>query len=238
MTLQRIKWNKVVINLDLDDVIELLNLYRYDELNGNGFINIFKSGYSVSAVYSEVSKQLVEREDPFGNVLVDEINDYNYVEFSLKVIDKNKYLMTFINSPKSAKSFINYFSEILNFSFSISPVDIDIIDYISLLKENENVNSLSMKKLKISSVIVNENSKANVEIISKSNALKDIESLLGNKKYVLDRLKVSAIINDYTVNFEISKSGALLTNEDHVYMFACIMEKYLLCQEKNKHNFN
>ncbi|HIF9364991.1 TPA: hypothetical protein ACX6SR_000125 [Photobacterium damselae] len=233
MALQRVRWNKVKLNYSLNEISNILNRNKYNEVRGYGFTEIRVDSGILNAVYSELNKRVVEIEDPFGNIVTDEVNDYNYIYFSLQNITMNSYLMSIFTPPKSLKSFVNNLQEVFNFSFYISSVDFNLIDYIETIKNNCLVNEFYVYKLKASSIVVNENSKAILELTSKYNALVDINTILLDKKYILERIKARAFMNGEKVCFEISKSGAFLSDEEFFSFFNEITIDYLVCQQED-----
>lgn len=227
MTLQRIKWYRLKTKFSLNELTDLLNSNAYSDVRTLGFVNIEKDFDTITAVFTEFNKKVIELEDPFGNLVTNEIKDFNYIDFSLRLIEDDLYVLSFIEAPKSIKSFINYLSSILEFHLTISQLEIDILKFIEMFKVHHSVNKIDTNKIRLTGVIVNENSKASIELISKTNALDDIDSLINNRNYRLEKIRSVCFVSDEKIKFELSRSGSLSVDEHSRRLFDDILKLYL-----------
>lgn len=215
MALQRIKWNQIKIKKSLKQIEELLACNPYGPQSERGFVDIKVEDEILRATFSEQYNRSIEIVDPFGGVLKQEIIDYNHIKFMLSPLKRSHYLLSVINPPKTIKSFVDFMQEITDFSIYFSTLNIDINVFIETLKRTRHVTLLKAGRVKASGITVNDNSKASIELVSKANALNDIETLTASRKYSLDKIKASAHIDDKVVSFELSKSGSISISEEY-----------------------
>lgn len=227
MTLQRIKWYKVKTKFTLSELADLLTSNAYSDTRAVGFVNVEHDIDIISAIFTEFNKQIIELEDPFGNLVTNEIQNFNYVDFSLRLIEDGFYLLSFIEPPKSLKSFINYLSLILDFKITVSQLEIDILKFIETFKSCYSIYKLDTNKIRLTGVLVNENSKAIIELTSKANALDDIESLINSRNYRLDKIRTTCFVSGEKIKFELSRSGALSVEAHNRELFDETLKVYL-----------
>lgn len=230
-SLIRVKWNRLKSNLTLGDIASYVKSNKYSEELGYGYSDIEISDDFFSATYTETKINTQTSIDPLGNENEQEFISYESIDFSISKLTGRLYLLSIYNPPKSIKSLTGRLSTDSGYRIGFSVVDIKLSEYFKELSEKHDFNIVKIKRIKISSLIVNENSKASIDITSKNNALEDIKEIINDKNYSLDKVKASGFIFGGIHEFEISKSGALCTSNSLVEYFTSTISNYILERE-------
>ncbi|WP_219017688.1 hypothetical protein [Shewanella algae] len=224
----KIKWIMLKSKKSIDELYSLIKSSPYDKTSESGFIrHSFIEGTKVSATYVECKKYLSEVQDPFGDVIEQEIVNYYYIEFCIEMVAKGIYLISIFNPPQSVRNLITFLSEKLNYEVSFSSLSVDVNKFLSFVISSSNATSVKVEKLKVSGLILNRNSKASIEIVSSSDASQDILHFIENKSYTMDRVKAIALNSGNVIKFELSKSGNVTVQENFADLFENIIKSYL-----------
>lgn len=212
----RIKWNRLKSNLTLSEIAFHIKSNKYSEEFGYGYSDVDVSTDVLSATYTEAKLNKQTSIDPLGNENEQEFITYESIQFSISKLIGRLYLLTVYNPPKSIKALTERLSADSGYKIGFGIVDIKLSEYLDSLREKYDLNLFSIKKMKVSNLIVNDNSKATVEIISKKNAFDDVKDLIGDKAYSLDKVKAAGYVLGNRCEFEMSKNGSVCVNESMV----------------------
>lgn len=227
----RVKWNRLKTNLTLNEIASYVKDNMYSEELGYGYSDFKINDNLLSATYTEAKINNQISIDPLGNENQQEFISYESIDFSISKLTGRLYLLSIYNPPKSIKALTGRLSADSGYRIGFSILDIKLPEYFNALREKHQLNIIKIKKAKISSLIVNENAKASIEIISKNNALEDIKSIINDKAYSLDKIKASGNIHDRIHEFEISKNGTLCTSCLIVEYFTNTIIEHILERE-------
>ncbi|MFQ6289580.1 hypothetical protein ACLMO3_04270 [Yersinia enterocolitica] len=227
----RVKWSRLKSDLTLAEIASHIRNKMYSEVAGYGYSNFKNNNNTISATYTEEKVNLQTSVDPLGNESEQEFVSYESIEFSISKLTKRLYLLSVYNPPKSIRALTERLCIDSDYKVGFSSIDIRLAEYIKMLGERYKMNLINIKKAKISSLVINENANASIEITSKKNALEDIKTIVNEKAYILDKIKASGHLLDSTYEFEISKSGALCTSEVVVDYFTETIIVHILERE-------
>lgn len=227
----RVKWNRLKSNLTLDEIASHIKNNEYSENTGYGYSDYKINKEVISAKYTEARINIQTSVDPLGNEREQEFITYESIEFSISKLTNRLYLLSLYNPPKSIRTLTDRLSMDSDYKIGFSLVDIRLPEYIKALHEKHEMNLINIKKAKISSLVINENAKASIEITSKKNALEDIKSMIHEKTYSLDKIKASGHHLGATYEFEISKNGTLCATEEIIGYFTDTIINHILERE-------
>ncbi|AIR86015.1 hypothetical protein [Pantoea rwandensis] len=227
----RVKYNRLKSNLSIDEMFLLIKSHPYSQSQGHGYSNTSLKNDKILSTYTEEKININFSVDPYGNENSQELLTYESFEFSISKITNKLYLLCIINPPKSLRPLTDKLSSISKYKIGFGLVDIQIDEYIKVLHSNYHLNLINIKKVKISSLVINDNAKASIEITSKKNAISDIESIINNRGYSLDKVKASGFLLEEKCEFELSRSGSLCTAENLIPFFDTTISEHLLKKE-------
>lgn len=227
----RVKWNRLKTNLTLSEISSYIKNNNYTEKLGYGYSDFKINDDSIFATYTEAKINTQTSIDPLGNENEQEFISYESIDFSISKLTGRLYLLSVYNPPKSIKALTGRLSTDSGYKIGFSIVDVKLPEYLNLLSEKHQLNLIKIKKAKISSLIINENSKASIEITSKHNALEDVKVIINDKAYSLDKIKASGHVFDGVYEFEISKNGTLCTSIKVVDYFTDTIIEHILDRE-------
>jgi hypothetical protein len=212
----------------LEDIYLLLKQSPYKESRQSGFVGIsISKDNRISATYTECKKTYTEVHDPFGNITEQEFVAYTYLDFSIEHLKDGLLLLSVYAPPQSLKSLTSKLGEILNYAVAISSLKLEINSFLSIFKNKYHATSIQVEKLKISGLVLNKSSKANIEITSSSDASNEIANFTQNRHHTLDKVRAIALHSGEAIKFELSKTGSITLQEDYNPLFTKIIKDYI-----------
>ncbi|WP_342754766.1 hypothetical protein AAGQ96_02680 [Pantoea sp. MBD-2R] len=222
---ERTKWSRITTSLSLD---ELSRHFKDNKVGDDrkGYSDIEIGRDFCSGIYNErISNNLISL-DYHGNEFEQELIEFYSVSFSFFYLTNKYYILSLTNPPKTLKPFIDFLFEGLNYKIGISGFELNAGLFLDELLSSKEVSLLKVKKVKVNSVVISDAAKATVEVTSKNNAIDDISLLLENKDYLIDKLKISCMVNNVTSEIEISKGGSFCATSE-----AIVLTKNLLFKQ-------
>lgn len=228
---ERVKWNRLRTSLSLSELTDYFSRSAYSDDKGYGYSAFEVDRHSIRAIYTE--KNTVENTtvDPLGNEFTQVVTEYISMRFSLISLSTRLYLLCIYNPPKSIKNFTDKISSDLNYRIGLSSVDIDLNEFYQTLKRKTEISLLKLRKVKVSSLVINDNAKASIEVSSRKNAIDDLYELTRERKFKIDKMKINCLIDGNQSEFEISKVGSLVGHSDQVSFYTGLVIQQLLGNE-------
>jgi hypothetical protein len=191
----------------------IIHSHPYSDDHGFGFSIEERKGNKLCCIYSEIVQVTEDISDPNGNIIHQEFFHFNYIEFNIEHVYGEIYILYILNPSRTYRGFVSRLSLIFDFGVSLSSFDIDLKLLMDLLIDKFNPSSLTVSKIKASGLVLNENSKAIMEVSSKKNALDDAFSVFKSKAFTLDRMTFCFYLDGVKSCFDISKKGTLISSE-------------------------
>ncbi|WP_305811144.1 hypothetical protein [Photobacterium leiognathi] len=207
MTIQRSKWYQLRTKLSLTDISGRLRDYSYEQSDPFGFDLIRISDSSISIRYSEKFMHVDSFLNVYGEEVISETVRYKIINFSISIVDEDRYLIHIESSPRSILDFFYNFKMVLNTDISLNLVSIKILDFLESLKDRDDIKQFKIKKAIFSGITVTPKSKAKIEISSSQNALLDFEKKYHVNGYVVDKINCHFRFNGEDVSLELRKTG-------------------------------
>jgi hypothetical protein len=195
--------------------------FTYDSLNG--FIierirdELIEARFIEKLIYSEVTT------DPFGNVDTFERVTYRSLDFTLFSSFPHIELK---DSQRSTKEFINKLLEVCNFSLAISPVSVNLLDWVESLKTGLGY-SICVDSLQISSLLLEEGVSAKVLLKGNKDVREAATHLALHKKIDLDKLQFKVLMDHKSIPIQLSNTGAATVPVDFFDEFLPILRSSL-----------
>ncbi|AYW21711.1 MULTISPECIES: hypothetical protein [Klebsiella/Raoultella group] len=212
---RRVKLIRIKTRKSLDDFSVLFHKKGFSVGSEYGFLDVNSQSNEIKSTYVEMEKIHQDYIDPLGERYEQTFVSYNVFEFSITTLDKGIYLLSICNPPKSIKKFIERLSSYFEYEVTFSMVVLNLNEIIHKLLSNERIQLLHINKLKASGLKLNDTSTACIDIISKGNAVKEVETYANGSKYTIDKIKGQMYYDEQKISFEMSKSGLIsINNED------------------------
>lgn len=189
----------------IDEIAELLNRQQYSENAGMGIISRVLGKDHFAATFTEKQRLIESINYPDGAVEERESFKYSYINFKLRNIEKGKILLQLINAPLSIKGFIKFLSNLTEETY-VERYNFNLKHFLDNLRDSKNILNLEVKCLTASSLRFTKKSAAKIELFSEFDALKELESVYGERGYMIK--KVSLRINSLDGVDEVSASSS------------------------------
>lgn len=228
---ERVKLNRLKTSLPWAELAKYFSQNTYSDDKGYGYSAFEINDDNFGAIYTE--KNVIENTatDPLGNEFSQIVTEYISIKFELITLSSKLYLLCVYNPPKSIKAFTDKVSADLNYKIGLSSIDIDLSKLYQVLREKHEVTLLKLSKIKISSLVINDNAKSSIEVISRKNAMDDLHELTLERKFKIDKMKINCLIDNDKSEIEISKTGTISGRSDQVLFYTEIIMTQLLDNE-------
>jgi len=205
----RVRWFIVNWNNRYSIVIDGILSDTYDEDKNYGFKAYKKEKEFLYGAF--IKKK--EIEEKIENPLTNEITSYKKImyEETRFNLENKKLGIELINPNRSIQEVINTFSSLSGFNISIKSLEIDLVQFINLLKLE--FNSLLISDIECKDIKIKNNT--TIKLIGKNNrtdVYTDIDNFLENHKYIIEKIKCTMSINNVSMSFELTNKGSFKTN--------------------------
>lgn len=211
---RRIKWLMIKTKLNINELYGFFYKNTFNSLSEFGFLNVEINKSEILSTYVEVHTSYQEYINPLGGRHEQRLVSHVVFDFFIESTDKGFFLLSIINPPKSIKKFVDFISSSFNYNVSFSIVNLCLTDVIDRINSCLDVNLLLINKINVSNFKLNDSSIASVEIISKINALREIDIYTKGLSYSIDKIKGSMLFYDKKIIFEISKSSLVVSDDE------------------------
>lgn len=227
--MDRIKWFEVDWSSSYDNVSKNIIIHKFTEDSRYGFKVHKRRDDYVSASYVELKEIEEEIENPITNELI----VYKRVLFDRNdfVIENNKFGIELINPPRTYRSLINIIASFSDFNISIKQFNYNLSKLIPILRykfEKLKINQIECSEVKINSHTIG-------KLIAKNNQdnlFVDIEKFLGDKEYVISKIKCSLYYDNKFVDFELTNNGTLKAKKNIINYISPIVKESILTIKK------
>ena len=205
----RVRWFIVNWNNRYSIVIDGILSDTYDEDKNYGFKAYKKEKEFLYGAF--IKKK--EIEEKIENPLTNEITSYKKImyEETRFNLENKKLGIELINPNRSIQEVINTFSSLSGFNISVKSLEINLVQFIDLLKLE--FNSLLISDIECKDIKIKNNT--TIKLIGKNNrtdVYTDIDNFLENHKYIIEKIKCTMSINNVSMSFELTNKGSFKTN--------------------------
>jgi hypothetical protein len=172
----------------------------------NGFEGTVFSTDHVEAKFIEQTVTKEQITDPFGET--QEIISTRYITTDLGISSFNgTYILILRNPSRSVNTLIKKMSSVLGNNFYAALINIDIEKLGHYLDHQHKDLGLSATKVLASNLILDNQSTANVELLSSSNALTGLKTHFPSQGVVIERARFSLIDHGKKSQLEVKTTG-------------------------------
>ncbi|HBM7607741.1 TPA: hypothetical protein LZ300_004894, partial [Enterobacter hormaechei subsp. xiangfangensis] len=107
---RRVKLIRIKTKKNLHDFVDLFRMKIFSVDSEYGFLEVENYRGEIRSTYVEMEKIHQDYLDPLGERYEQTLINYNIFEFSISPMEKDIYLLSIINPPKSIKKFIDRLS--------------------------------------------------------------------------------------------------------------------------------
>ncbi|CAG9000632.1 MAG: hypothetical protein CENE_02632 [Candidatus Celerinatantimonas neptuna] len=209
MIIQRSTWYLLRTELSILDISDKIRAYTFEQSAPFRFDLVSLRESSISIRYSEQYLHIDSFLNAYGEDVTSETVRYKIVNFSVTVVDDDKYLIHIENSPRSTLELFNNFESVLQANFSLTLVSIKILEFLDSLRNRDDVKQFKIKKAVFSGITISSKSRAKIEITSSQNALLDFEGKYHISSYIIDKINCHFRFDGEEVCIELRKSGTI-----------------------------
>lgn len=149
--------------------------------------------------------------DPFGKEEVVERVGYRSTEFRLYSQFPHVELK---NGQRSVRDFINRLLETCNFDLVVSPVTVNLFDWVSNIQELLGT-KVTVDSLQISGVELEEGITGKILLKGDKDVREAVDHIVGEKKFVLEKIQMKLDIGSQRVTVHLANNGSVKVPPDH-----------------------
>lgn len=161
--------------------------------------------------------------DPFGKVEIIDRIAYRDVEFTLFSDFPNIELR---NSQRSTKEFVNKLLELCNFSLTVNPVSVNLLEWVQAI-QRQTQQKLLVDSLQISGLELEEGVSAKVLLKGDKDVREAMQHLSVRKKFTLEKMQVKIPMGSQTVPVHLANTGSVKIPVDHFNDLVTILRSTL-----------
>lgn len=208
--MRRVKWLKALWPQDISEIAAKMKQLPYSADKFDGFIvdrvrhDYIEARYIEKFVYSE------KVTDPFGADEVFERTSYQSTAFTLCTEFPQIEVR---DAPRSTRELLNKLQEICNFSVTIVPISINLIELTDILQK-EVTQEIVINSLQISDLLIEPGINAKVLIKGDKDVRASLDEIVSNKKYFLEKIQLKNLLDRKRLSVNISSNGMAVIPEE------------------------
>jgi hypothetical protein len=136
---------------------------------------------------------------------------YRDVEFTLFSDFPNIELR---NSQRSTKEFVSKLLELCNFSLTVNPVSVNLLEWVQAI-QRQTQQKLLVDSLQISGLELEEGVSAKVLLKGDKDVREAMQHLSVRKKFTLEKMQVKIPMGSQTVTVHLANTGSVKISVDH-----------------------
>lgn len=200
------------INAGLDELNSLMSKAPFNPEYGSGIEVLHPVEGLFSAKYHEQSTLVSDLTDVYGNTLQNTVVQYLSFRFYIREKASNLFEVIIESPPQSMRGFTGALRRILPVPFAFEGSKIDVYAWYKGLQALGDVTSIRAIKAQTALANLDGDSAFKVAVESSSDAIGKTEKLVGDKKVILDKVKVSLYYDASERTLELTRTyGVTLT---------------------------
>ena len=159
--------------------------------------------------------------DPFGKEEVIERASYRSTEFTLF---SQFPCIELRNNQRSIKEFINRLLLACNFTLIVSPITVNLLDWITAL-QNATGKTIIIDSLQVSGVALEEGITGKILLKGDRDVREAIGNIVGSKKYTLEKVQVKIAAEGKIISIHLANNGMAKIPPDHTSSFLPLLRQ-------------
>jgi hypothetical protein len=201
--MKRVRWLSANWPMSMRTLGTKMKAHQFTPESFDGFVierirdTFIEAHFVEKMVYQETTT------DPFGKEDVLDRVTYRSVDFTLFSDFPNIELR---NSHRSTKEFVNKLLELCDFSLSITPVAVSLLDWVQAIQAQTN-QKMMVDSLQISGLELEKGVSAKVLLKGDNDVREAMRHLSANRKYTLEKVQVKIHIGSSAVPVQLVNTG-------------------------------
>lgn len=170
--------------------------------------------------------------DPFGADVVFDRTEYRTTNFTLYSAFPHIEVR---DPPRNLNEFLNKLQEICNFSATVAPVSVNILDWAARFQKVVG-QKIIVDSLQVSGLVLENGITAKILISGEKDVRGALQAVLENRMSTLDKLQMRCSSGSKLVPIQLSTSGTAKIPDDHLHFFLPMLQQSLPTKAKLKSN--
>jgi hypothetical protein len=209
--MKRVRWLSAKWPVSMRTIGAKMKTQLFTPESFDGFVIERIRDSSIEAHFIEKMAYQETITDPFGKVEIVDRIAYRDVEFTLFSDFPNIELR---NSQRSTKEFVSKLLELCNFSLTVNPVSVNLMDWVQAI-QRQTQHKLLVDSLQISGLELEEGVSAKVLLKGDKDVREAMQHLSVRKKFTLERMQVKIPMGNQTVPVHLANTGSVKIPVDH-----------------------
>lgn len=149
--------------------------------------------------------------DPFGREEVLDRVEYRNIDFTLFSDYPNIEIR---NSQRTTKEFVSKLLELCDFSLSITPVSVNLLDWVQAIQAGMK-QKLLVDSLQIAGLELEEGVRAKILLKGEKDVREAMQHLSAKRKFTLEKVQVKLTMGTQTIPVHLANTGSVKIPTDH-----------------------
>jgi hypothetical protein len=224
------KWFEVSTPKRINEISDALSTHRFRRGALTGVELISASDKQIEGKFIEELHDTEIYFDPFGDEIRNEVRRFSIFVFVLFRVRKGNYLLRVTAGPRNLRSFVQFLSDAIGFGLAVSPVTVDVVSFLNMLKLTKGFQLVRIKKIRVGQIRLAGKSVARVEVTSAVDALDDLTETIALGDAVLEKASVDFHLDGRARNVELTATGTLTTD---LSLLSVITPMFLKCLSRD-----
>lgn len=209
--MKRVRWLNAKWPVSMRTLGAKMKTQTFTSESFDGFVIERIRDSSIEAHFIEKLTYQETMTDPFGKEEVIDRIAYRDVEFKLFSDFPN---IEIVNSQRSTKEFVSKLLELCNFSLTVAPVSVNLVEWVQAIQRQVQ-QKLLVDSLQISGLELEEGVNAKILLKGDKDVREAMQHLSAKKKFTLEKVQVKIPMGSQSVSVHIANSGAVKIPIDH-----------------------
>lgn len=159
--------------------------------------------------------------DPFGNEEILERIGYRSTDFTLYAQFPHIEIR---NGQRSIKEFINRLLEACNFNLVVSPVSVDLLDWVAKFQKSIDQKT-TVDSLQVSNVEFEGGILGKILLKGDKDVREAVTHIVGDKNYIIEKLQMKIMLDNLRVSIHLANNGSVRIPSDHSMRLLPLLRK-------------
>lgn len=217
--MKRVRWLSAEWPISMRTLATKMKGHLFTENSFDGFVIDRVRDNFIEGHYIEKMSFQESVTDPFGKEEVFDRISYRSIEFTLFSDFPNIELR---DASRSTRELTNKLLEICNFSLTVIPLSIDLLEWIKAVQGVLNQDIL-VDSLQVSGFEIEKDISAKILMKSHIDVRNALKNITMDKKYLLEKVQIKIAVDGEIIPIHMTNSGMVKIPENHVNDFLPIL---------------
>lgn len=222
------KWFSFSTHLSISEIRHHLNNSPFNDVSRCGFELINSTSEKINGQFTEEMLSKIISTSPFGEEVVNLIRRYQTLFFDIYPISKNQFLLKLEAPPRSIKKLVYELNEIFGFGFTISQINLNLHEFLSIIESLKELKLISISKLWASNIYLSNTATSKVFVHSQKNAFIELSNKFNLENAQFERMVISVESKIKTYQLDISTSCLICAEPEIAELLPKAISTYLI----------